>query len=144
MVVLEPWVAMPPRILVLEPNHQLRSALINLLTAEHYEVQTCDSLEQVVARNDDGRPTVAVVAWQSMEGLLAEEQRQTLSQLTRRLRLVIMVPRRWARLLEKTDLADTVAGMVAKPFEADELLDKLRAALATPVASDFTSIKTSS
>jgi DNA-binding response OmpR family regulator len=133
-----------PRILVLEPNHQLRSAVIGLLGAEHYEVAVCDSLEQVLACNDGTQPTVALVAWQSMEGLLAEEHRHTLGQLTRRLRLVVMVPRRWARLLESTDLMDTLAGLVAKPFEADELLEKLRAALAVPIEHGFARLTTSS
>src|SRR5438105_7065153 len=124
---------LPPRILVLEPNSQLRAAVLSLLAAERYTVEECDSLEQVLARHDDARPTVALVAWQSMEGLLAEEHRHTLREVTRRLRMVVMVPRRWARLLESTDLSETVAGLVAKPFEAEELLDKLQAALAIPV-----------
>jgi DNA-binding response OmpR family regulator len=122
-----------PRILVLEPNHQLRSAVLSLLAAERYAVEVCDSLEQVLAQHDHARPTVALVAWQSMEGLLAEEHRHTLRALTRRVRMVVMVPRRWARLLDSTDLAATVAGLVAKPFEAEELLEKLQAALAIPV-----------
>jgi DNA-binding response OmpR family regulator len=143
MVITRPRDA-SPRILMLEPNQQLRAALRGLLTSEHFVVMECDSLDQVLAPMDDDRPTVALVAWQSMEGLLAEEHRHLLSEITRRLRLVLMVPRRWARLLETTDLGDTVAGLVAKPFEAEELLEKLHTALATPVESALAKRLTSS
>jgi hypothetical protein len=38
--------------------------------------------------------------------------------------------------LEATDLESALAGLVAKPFEADELLRKLESALATPVQAN--------
>jgi DNA-binding response OmpR family regulator len=117
-----------PRVLLLEPNAPLRSAVQVVLAAERYEVQTCSSLEQILAYTDGHPDTVALVAWQSMEGLLAEEHRHHLIELTRRVRLILMVPRRWARLLERTDLGLTLAGIVAKPFEADELLQAIRRA----------------
>jgi DNA-binding response OmpR family regulator len=51
----------------------------------------------------------------------------------RELRLVVMVPRRWARMLEGTDLG--VTGVIAKPFGADELVNSVRQALTDePVA----------
>lgn len=122
-----------PRVLLLEPSAPLRSAVLAVLRSEQYEVQTCGSLEDLLARSDGHPATVALVAWQSMEGLLAEEHRNHLVELTQRIRLVLMVPRRWARLLERTDVAQTVAGLVAKPFEADELLQALQRALVSPV-----------
>ena len=121
------------RVLLIEPNAPLRSAVVAVLTAEQYQVQTCGSLEEVLVRSDGDQATVALVAWQSMQGLLAEEHRHALVELTCRIRLVLMVPRHWARLLEQTDVASTVAGIVAKPFEADELLHVLRRALLVPV-----------
>ena len=123
----------PAHVLLLEPNVALRSAILTVLAAERYQVDVCESLEQVLARPDRTRHTIALVAWQSMEGLLAEQHRQHLIELTRKLRLVLMVPRRWARLLETTDLTAAVAGLVAKPFEAEELLAKLETALTVPV-----------
>ncbi len=122
-----------PRVLLVEPNYQLRAAILSVLGAEHYAVETRASLEQIMCHADDGQPTIALVAWQSMNGLLAEEQRHMLKELAQRVRLVVMVPRSWARLLESTDLASVVAGLVAKPVEADELLAKLERALAMPV-----------
>jgi DNA-binding response OmpR family regulator len=121
------------RVLVIEPNAPLRSAVVAVLTAEQYQVHTCGSLEEVLVRSDGDAQTVALIAWQSMQGLLAEEHRHALVELTCRIRLVLMVPRHWARLLEQTDVASTVAGIVAKPFEADELLHVLRRALRVPV-----------
>src|SRR5207253_4180358 len=95
-------------------------------------VETCDSLGQVLVRSSDAQPdTVVLVAWQAMDGLLADEHRDHLQKLTSRLRLVVMVPRRWSRLLETTDLGDLLAGIIAKPFAADELLAVLRAAVAS-------------
>ena len=121
------------RVLLVEPNAPLRSAVVAVLNAEQYRVQTCGSLRDVLLHTDGQVPTVALVAWQSMDGLLAEDHRDALVDLTRRVRLVLMVPRHWARLLEQTDVATTVAGMVAKPFAVDELLQVLRRALLVPV-----------
>jgi DNA-binding response OmpR family regulator len=118
----------PPRVLLLEPNAALRSAVQAVLAAENYEVQTCSSLEEVLMHGA-GFAAVALVAWQSMEGLLAEEQRHQLMELTGRIRLVLMVPRRWARLLERSEVGTAVAGLVPKPFEADELLHAVQRAL---------------
>jgi DNA-binding response OmpR family regulator len=112
-----------PRILLLEPNAALRRAVVELLDGEGYPVEECESLEVVVQRAN-GRPSaVALVAWQSMEGLLADEHRHHLAELTRRVRLVLMVPRRWQRLLDKSELG--FADLVPKPFSADELLECL-------------------
>jgi hypothetical protein len=69
-----------------------------------------------------------------MQGLLAEEHRHRLVELTRRLKLVLMVPRRWAILLERTDLVSAVAGLIPKPVDADELLRTLERVLPNPVA----------
>lgn len=120
------------RVLLLEPNATLRSAIQTILVAEEYQVDSCDSLEQLLIGAQHPDQTIALVAWQSLQGLLAEEHRNDLMKLTDRLRLVLMVPRRWARLLESTDLRDAVAGMVAKPFEVEELLGALSMALGTP------------
>ncbi len=122
-----------PRVLLVEPNAPLRSAVVAVLKAEQYRVQTCGSLQDALVQADGQAPTVALVAWQSMNGLLAEEHRHALEDLTRRVRLVVMVPRHWARLLDQTDVASTVAGIVAKPFAADELLHVLGRALRVPV-----------
>ena len=123
------------RVLLLEPNASLRTAIETILAAEEYNVEPCESLQQLIVLGQHSTRTVALAAWQSMEGLLAEEHRPDLVQLTRRLRLVLMVPRRWARLLETTDLHEAVAGMVAKPFEAEELLSALRIALRAPAGN---------
>ncbi len=120
------------RVLLIEPNAALRSAIVTLLDAERYEVELCESLEQALRRTNDSARDVALVAWQSMEGLLADEHRHRLLEFTRRLRLVLMVPRRWLRLLEHTDLGVTVTGLIAKPFEADELFGTLQRALLAP------------
>jgi hypothetical protein len=106
--------------------------LLALLSA-HYPVEACDSLEQVRARADGRTDFIALVAWQSMGGLLAEDRRHELVDLTRLVRLVLMVPRRWERLLDQTDLRGTIAGLVSKPFEADELLEVLTQALHTHI-----------
>ena len=118
----------PIRVLLLEPNVGLRRAITEVLTAEEYLVEACESLDQVVAAAV-GAHDVALVAWQSMEGLLADEHRPTLRQLTGQLRIVLMVPRRWMRLLDQSDYG--FVSMVAKPFGADELLQSLQVAFAS-------------
>jgi hypothetical protein len=104
-----------------------------LLAAENYCAEACDSLDEVQLRGNGHARVVALVAWQCMEGLLAEEHRHRLVDLTQRLRLVLMVPRRWFGLLERTQLGTALAGIVAKPFEADDLLHTLEHALVSPV-----------
>ena len=129
-------VALPRRyrVLLLEPNVALRSAITTILGAERYHVDVVDSLEQLLEESTPFETTVALVAWQGMHGLLAEERRSDLADVMRRVRLVVMVPRPWWRLLEGTDLTRAVTGLIAKPFEADELLATVQTALAVEVA----------
>jgi DNA-binding response OmpR family regulator len=115
-----------PRVFLLEPNTGLRRAIHDVLSAEEFHVQPCESLEQVLS-GARGEQNVALVAWQSMEGLLADERRHHLLELTHRLRLVLMVPRRWRQLLNEAEFG--LAGMIAKPFNADELVASVRQAL---------------
>jgi DNA-binding response OmpR family regulator len=122
--------ARPVRVLLLEPNAALRSAIQSILAAERYETQVVDSLEDALNQFDASDHTIALVAWQTMQGLLAEERRPELAEVNRRLRMVVMVPRRWSKLLEATDLPSSVSGLIAKPFEADELIEALSAAFA--------------
>ena len=126
----------PYRVLLLEPNVALRSAIATILGAERYRVDVVESLEQLLDGSTPFDDTVALVAWQGMHGLLAEERRSDLADVTRRIRLVVMVPRPWWRLLEGTDLTRAVTGLIAKPFEADELLATVQTALAAEVAPD--------
>jgi DNA-binding response OmpR family regulator len=121
-------------VLLIEPNAALRSAIVDVLSADRFDVELCSTLDQAMARAAGQDDEVALVAWQSMEGLLADEHRHHLAELTRRLRLVLMVPRRWARMLDSSDLG--VAALVAKPFDADELLASVHHALLQPVSSE--------
>jgi DNA-binding response OmpR family regulator len=123
------------RVLLVEPNVALRSAIVTLLEAAQFDVDVCETLGDAVARTSGARDPVALVAWQAMGGLLADDRRGHLVRLTSRVRVVLMVPRRWARLLEATDLSGIVAGILPKPFEADALLDAVRAATCQPVVN---------
>jgi DNA-binding response OmpR family regulator len=124
------------RVLLLEPNVALRSAITTILGAEQYRVDVVDSLEQLLEESAPFDTTVALVAWQGMHGLLAEERRSDLADVTRRVRLVLMVPRPWWRLLEGTDLTRAVTALIAKPFEAEELLATVQTALAAEISPD--------
>jgi DNA-binding response OmpR family regulator len=123
-------------VLLLEPNAALRSAISTILCAEQYQVRVVDSLEQVLELASAPERSVALVAWQAMQGLLDDARRPELRDITGRLRLVVMVPRHWWRLLEGTDPGRVVAGLIAKPFQADELLAVLNAALATELSDE--------
>jgi DNA-binding NtrC family response regulator len=124
------------RVVLLEPNASLRSAIQAVLLADQYHVEVVNSLDQVLDPASEADQRVALVAWQSLQGLLAEERREELQDLTRHVRLVVMVPRHWWRLLEGTDLARVVTALIAKPFEADELLSTLQTALATELPAN--------
>jgi CheY-like chemotaxis protein len=128
------------RVLLLEPNAALRSAITTILTAEHYQVERVDALEDMLGPAGELENSVALVAWQSMQGLLSDERRPELADLTRHLRLVLMVPRHWSRLLENTEVPKLVAALIAKPFQAEELLSALdRAYAAAPERETVTS-----
>jgi FixJ family two-component response regulator len=121
------------QVLLLEPNTALRSAVLTILAAERFEAEAVDSLDQALSQGLNSERTVVLVAWQSMQGLLAEEHRHHLVDISRRARLVVMVPRRWAKLLDATDLRSCVTALIAKPFQADELIETLEMALAQSV-----------
>jgi DNA-binding response OmpR family regulator len=120
-------------VLVVEPNVALRSEIVELLRSEQYEVQVCDSLDQVVRVAADSRCDVALVAWPSMGGLLAEEHRHDLVEYVRRLHLVIMVGPGWAKWLDAEDLGG--AHILEKPFDGNELLARIVEARSTPAGS---------
>jgi DNA-binding response OmpR family regulator len=108
------------RVFIVEPNAALRAGVVEILEAENYEVQVYGSLNQVVRAAADTACDVALVAWQSVGGLLSEEHRHDLAEYTRRLHLVIMIPQAWGRLLDAEDLGG--AQFLEKPFTGDELL----------------------
>jgi DNA-binding response OmpR family regulator len=126
-------------VFVLEPKPDLRHALEDLLSAEGYGVEACESLQDLLARSTTTRCDLALTAWQCLQGLLAEEHRHDLVQLSSRIPLVIMVPRSWLRVLQPLDLA--VRGLLAKPFDADKLLECVSrsivpASSSTPLLAD--------
>jgi len=90
-----------------------------VLTADGYQVQTCDSLPRLMAHAPFAERDLALVAWQSMQGMLADEHRHELARFAARVPIVLIVPRRWLRLLQQTDLCATA--LLPKPFDPDEL-----------------------
>jgi DNA-binding response OmpR family regulator len=108
------------RVFVVEPNAALRAGIVEILEAERYAVRQCGSLDQVVREDETDHCDVALVAWQSMNGLLSDEHRQDLAECVRRLHLIVMVPQSWGRMLESEDLGGAV--LLEKPFHAEELL----------------------
>ena len=124
------------RVLLLEPNAALRSAVITILAAERYEVERVDTLEHVLNEARGTENNVALVAWQSMQGLLADGRRSDLADLSQSLRLVLMVPRRWWRLLQDTHVPKVVTALIAKPFQADELISTLDRAFGIEPGAD--------
>jgi FixJ family two-component response regulator len=113
-------------VFVVEPNVAVREGIVDILASERYEVEVCASLGQVIRAAASHPRSVALVAWQGMDGLLTEEHRHELVEFVRRLHLVIMVPRRWARLLD-TDAVGR-AELLEKPFDGDGLLASIRRA----------------
>ena len=123
----------PRRVLLLEPSPSLRQAVEAVLSAEGYLVTPCDSIEQLVARAHESAPELALAAWQTLNGLLSDERRHDLAAVTRRVRLVLMVPRSWLRILQPGELG--LAGLLAKPIDPDELLECVRRAAPAQLVS---------
>jgi len=109
------------RVFVVEPNAALRAGMVEILESERYAVYPCGSLDEVMREDARVRCDVALVAWQSMNGLLSDDNRRDLAECVQRLHLVIMVPQSWGRMLESEDLGGAV--LLQKPFRAEQLLD---------------------
>jgi DNA-binding response OmpR family regulator len=112
-------------ILLLEPSPVLRQELQAALVAAGFEVALCDSVEQLVTSARQGPPQLALAAWQCLEGLMADDRLHDLAAVSRRLRLVPMVPRGWLTVLRPAELG--VAGVLARPAQPEELLALLSA-----------------
>ena len=82
---------------LLEPNGGARP--FTSLTSEEYEVERCQSRPGGRVGKQQARRCVGSVA--EHEGLLADEHRYA-AQVTDRLSMVLMVPRRWLRLLDQS------------------------------------------
>jgi DNA-binding response OmpR family regulator len=98
----------------------LRESIQEVLLAAGYQVVTCESVEELVASAREGPPQLALAAWLSLEGLMADDRLHDLAAVSRRLRLVPMVPRGWLTVVRPAELG--VAGVLARPVERDELL----------------------
>lgn len=110
----------------------LRRSAHEVLVAEGYQVVTCESVEELVKSAREGPPDLALAAWQCLEGLMVDERLHDLAAVSRRLRLVPMVPRGWLTVVRPAELG--VAGVLARPVERDELIaflsvERQRAAL---------------
>jgi DNA-binding response OmpR family regulator len=113
------------RILLLEPSPVLRQSVEEVLLAEGYQVVACESVEELVTSARVGPPQLALAAWLSLEGLMVDDRLHDLAAVSRRLRLVPMVPRGWLTVVRPAELG--VAGVLARPVERDELLAFLSA-----------------
>jgi DNA-binding response OmpR family regulator len=51
------------RVLLLEPNGGLRSAVADVLTAENYDVRTCSAVNEIVAHAYPLPAEVALISW---------------------------------------------------------------------------------
>jgi DNA-binding response OmpR family regulator len=114
-----------PRILLLEPSPALRRSVQDVLVAAGCQVVACESVEELVTSAREGPPQLALAAWLSLEGLMADNRLHDLAAVSRRLRLVPMVPRGWLRVVRPAELG--VAGVLARPVEREELLALLSA-----------------
>ena len=71
----------------------------------------------------DASSDLAVLDWTIADGLLSGEHRHDLTRLTRRIRLVILVPEAWLRQMSAEDFG--VAGLVSKGWATEALLPAL-------------------
>jgi FixJ family two-component response regulator len=113
-----------PRVHVLVRAGTLRATLTQTLSAAHYQMEFHSNVHELwTAAVDDGS-AVALLDWTLAEGLLNEERRHDLAQLTRRIQLVVLVPDAWLRHLSAEDVG--AAALVAKAAGSEVLLQVLR------------------
>jgi two-component system, OmpR family, KDP operon response regulator KdpE len=123
-----------PRILVVDDEPQLTRVLLRTLTAKGYDVRIAGDGEFALQTFRDWKPSLVItdLAMPNMDGL----------ELCRRLREISDVPIvvLSVRGEEKTKVEALDAGAddyVTKPFGADELLARIRAALRRQPATDI-------
>jgi len=105
---------------LLDSNHATRAGIQQLLSQHGHTVVTCNSFAGLLTHAPFTDADLALVAWQTMGGLLADEHRDDLARLAERVPMAIMVPRNWLRFLNANDLG--VKALLPRPFDPVELL----------------------
>ena len=104
-------------------DRALRNALQAALSSHDWSVQHHSRLSDLwTAAHAPGG--VAVLDWAVADGLLTEEHRHDLAQLSQRMQLIVLVPEAWLKYLSAEDLG--VAALVPKAWAPRALLSALQ------------------
>jgi DNA-binding response OmpR family regulator len=125
---------MPPRqALLLEDDVALRDLLVEALAGEGFAVRTCESFDEVRAAAAVGDGDIVVADfWGGSQRTLPDSERDQIRELGSYLPVVLLTGRSWA--------ADTTAeelgarALIRKPFDLDDLLHTVTAAVPDPQA----------
>jgi DNA-binding NtrC family response regulator len=116
-----------PRVLLHEQDPSIAWLLVEVFADEGIEVISCASLEEIHGALHQ-YPDAIVVSdpWsRSTRPDLTDDERDTITRLAARARLILTTTRQWALRSEDLSLGDRVT-VIPKPFDLDILLHAVR------------------
>src|SRR5262249_38689131 len=119
-----------PRVVLCEHDQQLAGILIEVLADEHVAVTSCASLQEIEAELDLHPDAIVLTdSWtDSWQPNLSALERSDIACLAARTAVVITTGRAWAQRAAEAGLGPNVT-VICKPFELDDLVNAVRAAL---------------
>jgi two-component system, NtrC family, nitrogen regulation response regulator GlnG len=117
------------RALLLEDDVALRELLLEALGGEGFDVRPCSSFQEIRAAAAGGEADIVVADfWGGSQRTLPETERQEIRELCSYLPVVLLTGRTWAAETSAEELG--ARALIRKPFDLDELLQIIEAALA--------------
>jgi DNA-binding response OmpR family regulator len=116
------------RVLLLEDDPALRGLLLEVLGLEDFEVQQCDSYDEIrrAAASQQGDIIVADF-WGGAQRTLNDDGRQQIRDLTALLPVILLTGRTWASETSASELG--ARALMRKPFDLDNLLNAIETVL---------------
>ena len=117
------------RALLLEDDVALRDLLLEALSGEGIEVRPCNSFREV--RDAAARSEADIIVadfWGGSQRTLPESDRQEIRELCSYLPVVLLTGRTWAAETTAEELG--ALALIRKPFDLDQLLQIVQAAVA--------------
>jgi two-component system, NtrC family, nitrogen regulation response regulator GlnG len=119
------------RALLLEDDVALRELLLEALSGEGFDVRSCSSFQEIRDAAAAGEADIVVADfWGGSQRTLPDSERQEIRELASYLPVVLLTGRTWAAETSAEELG--ARALIRKPFDLDELLQIIEAAVVEP------------
>jgi DNA-binding NtrC family response regulator len=121
---------MPPGVAIYEDDAAIRTVLLDLLEMEDLDAVVCMSLFELHQAAIAGARVAIADSWGSSYDVLDSDEREQICALARLVPTVLISGRAWAATMAECELS--LAALLTKPFDVDELLGCLRRFVVCP------------